>query len=50
MNSAKRGLSTVDVAILVAAMVWGGSYLASRELTHFASLWGMMAIRFILTG
>jgi drug/metabolite transporter (DMT)-like permease len=50
MNSAKRGMSTVDVAILVAAMVWGGSYLASRELTHFASLWGMMAIRFILAG
>lgn len=50
MPATKRGLSTVDIAILVAAMVWGGSYLASRELTHFASLWGMMAIRFILAG
>lgn len=42
----KRGLSSVDIAILGAALVWGGSYLASRELTHFASLWGMMALRF----
>ena len=50
MTAAKRGLSTVDIAILGAAMVWGGSYLASRELTHFASLWGMMAIRFIIAG
>lgn len=44
----KRGLSSVDIAILGAALVWGGSYLASRELTHFASLWGMMALRFII--
>lgn len=50
MTATKRGLSTVDVAILGAALVWGGSYLASRELTHFASLWGMMAIRFVLAG
>lgn len=50
MTGAKRGLSAVDIAILGAAMVWGGSYLASRELTHFASLWGMMAIRFIVAG
>jgi len=48
MMAQKRGLSSVDIAILGAAMVWGGSYLASRELTHFASLWGMMAIRFII--
>ena len=46
----KRGLNSVDIAILGAAMVWGGSYLASRELTHFASLWGMMAIRFVVAG
>jgi len=50
MSDQKRGLSSVDIAILAAAMVWGGSYLASRELTHFASLWGMMAIRFTLAG
>lgn len=50
MSTKKRGLDSVDLAILVAAMVWGGSYLASRELTHFASLWGMMAIRFTLAG
>lgn len=50
MTQVKRGLSSVDIAILGAAMVWGGSYLASRELTHFASLWGMMAIRFVLAG
>jgi drug/metabolite transporter (DMT)-like permease len=50
MNKPQRGLSSVDIAILGAAMVWGGSYLASRELTHFASLWGMMAIRFTLAG
>lgn len=50
MNQPKRGLSSVDIAILGAALVWGGSYLASRELTHFASLWGMMAIRFVLAG
>lgn len=50
MTKPQRGLSSVDIAILGAAMVWGGSYLASRELTHFASLWGMMAIRFILAG
>lgn len=50
MSTKKRGLNSVDLAILVAAMVWGGSYLASRELTHFASLWGMMAIRFTLAG
>jgi drug/metabolite transporter (DMT)-like permease len=48
MMQEKRGLSSVDIAILGAAMVWGGSYLASRELTHFASLWGMMALRFII--
>jgi drug/metabolite transporter (DMT)-like permease len=50
LSTKKRGLNSVDLAILVAAMVWGGSYLASRELTHFASLWGMMAIRFTLAG
>lgn len=49
-SQSKRGLNSVDIAILGAALVWGGSYLASRELTHFASLWGMMAIRFILAG
>ncbi len=48
--TAKRGLSSVDIAILGAAMVWGGSYLASRELTHFSSLWGMIAIRFVPAG
>jgi drug/metabolite transporter (DMT)-like permease len=46
----QRGINSVDLAILGAAMVWGGSYLASRELTHFASLWGMMALRFIIAG
>lgn len=45
-----KGISSVDIAILGAAMVWGGSYLASRELTHFASLWGMMALRFSIAG
>lgn len=50
MTPIKRGISSVDVAILAAAMVWGGSYLASRELTHFASLWGMMALRFVIAG
>ena len=48
--ASKKGISSVDIAILGAAAVWGASYLASRELTHFASLWGMMAIRFILAG
>ncbi len=46
----RRGISTVDIALLGAAFVWGASYLASKELTQFASLWGMMAIRFILAG
>lgn len=46
----KRGLSSVDIALLGAALVWGSSYLASRELTHFASLWGMMALRFLIAG
>ena len=50
MTQTKRGISSVDIAILGAAFVWGSSYLASRELTHFASLWGMMALRFILAG
>lgn len=48
MSETKRGLSKVDIALLGAAMVWGSSYLTSRELTHFASLWGMMALRFII--
>ena len=50
VSQPKHGLSSVDIAILGAAMVWGGSYLASRELTHFASLWGMMALRFTIAG
>jgi drug/metabolite transporter (DMT)-like permease len=50
MTKTKHGISSVDIAILGAAFVWGSSYLASRELTHFASLWGMMALRFILAG
>ena len=49
-SNPQRGLTRVDIAILGAALVWGGSYLASRELTHFASLWGMMALRFTIAG
>jgi drug/metabolite transporter (DMT)-like permease len=48
VTETKRGLSNVDLALLGAAAVWGSSYLVSKELTHFASLWGMMALRFII--
>lgn len=50
MTETKRGLNTVDIALLGAAFVWGASYLTSRELTHYASLWGMMALRFGIAG
>lgn len=49
-SKTKRGISTIDIALLGAALVWGSSYLASRELTHFASMWGMMALRFLIAG
>jgi drug/metabolite transporter (DMT)-like permease len=42
----KSSNAKVDIALLGAAFVWGASYLASKELTHDHSLWGMMAIRF----
>jgi drug/metabolite transporter (DMT)-like permease len=36
----------VDIVLIGAAVVWGASYLAAKELTEAGSLWGMMALRF----
>ncbi|NDH65711.1 MAG: DMT family transporter [Microbacteriaceae bacterium] len=42
--------SRVDLTILAVAAVWGGSYLAARELTKVASIGGLLAVRFLLAG
>ena len=42
--------SRVDFTILAVAAVWGGSYLAARELTKVASIGGLLAVRFLLAG
>ena len=36
----------VDIVLIGAAMVWGASYLAAKDLIANQSLWGMMALRF----
>ncbi len=52
MTAAPKFVSryAVDITILAVAAVWGGSYLAARELTKVASIGGLLAVRFLLAG
>ena len=50
MASATSKSYKIDVTILSVAVVWGGSYLAARELTKVASIGGLLAVRFLLAG
>ena len=40
--------SRVDLTLLSVAAVWGGSYLAARELTKVSSIAGLLSVRFTL--
>jgi len=39
----------VDIALLLVAALWGGSYLAAKELTEHTSVLALLAIRFSIT-
>ena len=39
----------VDLALLLVAAFWGGSYLAAKELTEHTSVLALLAIRFSIT-
>ena len=39
----------VDLALLLVAVFWGGSYLAAKELTEHTSVVALLAIRFSIT-
>ena len=39
-------LTPVDLTLLALALVWGGSYLAAKNLAPYSSVAGMLAVRF----
>jgi len=42
----KPKVNAVDLTLLALALVWGGSYLAAKNLSAFSSVQGMLAVRF----
>jgi drug/metabolite transporter (DMT)-like permease len=47
MNKLFRG-RFVDLVLLVAALFWGSSYLAAKELTKVSSVFGLLSLRFLI--
>ena len=42
----KPRFNAVDLTLLALALVWGGSYLAAKNLSPFSSVSGMLSVRF----